>query len=113
MAKGQDKWRCTNCHSKQASLRRAFGRWPTAAFTSLGKEDRAKFWAGIENLPGKLMIAKAEELLETYEKHSERYYDRLEIWTLTRSQRASYAAAASWRQVSLFVLRHAVVSLSI
>lgn len=74
--KSSDKWRCVACHSKQCTLRRAFGRWPTAGFSNLPKEERLRFWADVRWACGRDMVAKAEELLSTYEDHKEIYYDR-------------------------------------
>ena len=78
MNKSADKWRCSNCHSKQCTLRRAFGRWPTESFTSMDKADRVAFWRSIENIGGKDSVCKASEHLVRFESHCEKYYDRLQ-----------------------------------
>ena len=56
-SKCQQIFRCNACHSKQCTLRRAFGRWPTEAFTSLDKDSQSSFWQSLTSLSGRNMIA--------------------------------------------------------
>ena len=76
--KGTDKWRCASCHSKQCTLRRAFGRWPSASFTAMDDSQRMAFWTSLDNLIGKDMVYKANERLDQFESHAEKYHDNLQ-----------------------------------
>ena len=63
--------------SKQCSLRRAFGKWPTKQFQALAKEQQDAFYRDVASLTGAEMMNKAREVSNTtFDEHSESFYDR-------------------------------------
>ncbi len=84
-SKSAGSFRCTSCHSKQCTLRRAFGRWPTEAFAAMDKEAQLVFWSSLTNLPGPAMVAKVTDSLETFEESAESFYDGGEFLPLSVS----------------------------
>ena len=84
-SKCQQIFRCNACHSKQCTLRRAFGRWPTETFTGLDQDKQTAFWQSLDSLSGRKMIAKVSETLSNYEESAEVFYDGGEYLPLSAS----------------------------
>jgi hypothetical protein len=74
-SKSQQIFRCNACHSKQCTLRRAFGRWPTEAFLGLDQDKQTAFWQSLTSLSGRNMITKVSETLSNYEECAETFFD--------------------------------------
>ena len=73
-SKTAESFRCHVCHSKQCTLRRAFGKWPTEEFNALTVAEQQSFWNSITSLSGRQMIAKVQDTLQTYEESAEVFY---------------------------------------
>jgi hypothetical protein len=84
-SKSQQIFRCNACHSKQCTLRRAFGRWPTEAFLGLDQDKQTAFWQSLTSLSGRNMITKVSETLSNYEECAETFFDGGEYLPLSAS----------------------------
>ena len=74
-SKVAEAFRCNACHSKQCTLRRAFGRWPTDSFAALDKDQQTTFWQSLNTMSGRAMIAHVSEMLTQFEESAETFYD--------------------------------------
>lgn len=62
--------------SKQNSIRRQFGKWPTDAFRALAKEQQTAFYQQVAELEGQELVKKAQEVtLTTFQEKAEHFYD--------------------------------------
>ena len=62
--------------SKQCTIRRELGKWPTEAFRALAKEQQAAFYQQVAQLEGREVVKKAQEVtLTTFQEKSEHFYD--------------------------------------
>jgi uncharacterized protein YeaC (DUF1315 family) len=62
--------------SKQCSIRREFGKWPTDAFRALAKEQQTAFYQQVAELEGQELVKKAQEVtLTTFQEKAEHFYD--------------------------------------
>ena len=75
-SKSKNVWRCNGCMSKQCTIRRELGKWPTDAFRALAKEQQAAFYQQVAQLEGQEVVKKAQEVtLTTFQEKAEHFYD--------------------------------------
>jgi hypothetical protein len=75
-------WKCSNCHAKENSLRRSFGKWPLEAYQGLDNVKRQHFMASLGGLTASQTATELESLMAD-ENHSEFYSDAGEFLPLS------------------------------
>jgi hypothetical protein len=75
-------WKCSNCHAKENSLRRSFGKWPLESYQGLDNVKRQHFMASLGGLTASQTATELETLMAD-ENHSEFYSDAGEFLPLS------------------------------